>query len=313
MRVTASSSSGSAPGRRRRKTALIADGAGGELAPGELGVGVERGEDATRCPIRSPIVQARRRRSSQTRTVTTGPRVSPHMHERVVGRADQDRRRIEEPGSVTAARRPPAARRPRRRRPAPAGAPTRGGRRRSAARTRSPDRSPARPAAPRACAASASRNSSATAWCTCTRSTDPHDWPGADERARGDQRRPPTRRRRPRRRRPGGCPRPPRPAGSRGRRPGGSTSGRAARSSPCSSCRTSPSSSSSTSICAASGAFSDGLSTTALPVTSDAASAPHEDASGSHHGIRIATTPRGSRTTRSPRGGRARSSGPSSA
>ena len=47
--------------------------------------------------------------------------------------------------------------------------------------------------------------------------------------------------------------------------------------------------------------------------TSAAASAPQVAASGSLHGIRIATTPRGSRSTRSPRGGRARSSGPSSA
>ena len=64
---------------------------------------------------------------------------------------------------------------------------------------------------------------------------------------------------------------------------------------------------------AASGAFSDGLRTTTLPVTKDAASALQEAASGSAHGIRIATTPRGSRTTRSPRGAGARSSGPSSA
>ena len=59
---------------------------------------------------------------------------------------------------------------------------------------------------------------------------------------------------------------------------------------------TSPRSSSSTSRTVDSGVFSDGLSTTALPVASAAASCPQAIAIGSFQGTSSATTPRGSWT-----------------
>ena len=127
-------------------------------------------------PIRSPPVRASSKESA-TRTVTTGPRVSPQMHERVVGRAGEHGRRVEEARPVQGL----AAGEQLRARvdgvldlPVHPHAlvvvdqrPELGAR----------GRGPARSASARARAASASRNGSATAWCTCTRSTDPHDWP----------------------------------------------------------------------------------------------------------------------------------------
>ena len=108
-------------------------------------------------------------------------------------------------------------------------------------------------------------------WWTKTRSTEPQDWPAPANALAATSLGRPRRDRRPRRRSPGGCPPPPRPGATTRSTEGCVASGRAARSSPCSSCRTPPRSSSSTIRSAASGAFSDGLSTTALPVTSAAA------------------------------------------
>ena len=118
--------------------------------------------------------------------MTTGPRVSPQFTSASSGAFGEHGRRDRRSRGRAAARRRPAARRRRRRRPGPGGAPTSGGRRRSAARARSPESSPGPTFSARACAASASRNGSATARCTCTRSSEPHDWPAPANALAGD-------------------------------------------------------------------------------------------------------------------------------
>ncbi len=310
MRVTASRSSGSAPGRGWLKTAPTLTVRAGSSRQARWAWAWE-GVSTLASPIRSPPA-SESSKESQTRTATTGPaRLAAH-HQRVVGRADEHGRRIEEPRPVQglAAGQQLGARVDRvLHLPVHPHA--------VVVVDQRPDVGPgleARADPQRAGAGDQRVEERLRDGAVHVHPLDrPARLPGAHERARRDLRAPRTRRRRRRRRSPDARTRPPRPGGSRDRRPGGSpAAARRARRRAAAAARR-PGRAARRPSRAASGAFSDGLRTTQLPVTSDAASALHEAASGSHHGIRIATTPRGSRITRSPRGGRARSSGPSSA
>ena len=243
VRVTASSSSGSATARAPRKTALTLTVRAGSSRQARCALACERRQDARQPdPVRAQRVGER---DADADRHDRAARLAA-VDERVVGGADEHRRRVEE---ARARQRLAAGQQ------LGAGVdgvldlavhPLHAGRRRSAGRARCRGRSPGRPGArapgrsarrgtvrrPRGARARA-RPSRTTARRRRTR------WRRPD--------RPPIRGRRRRRRSPGGCPRPPRPAAPRGRRPRASASGRAARSSPCSSVSTAPRSSSSTS------------------------------------------------------------------
>ena len=278
----------------------------GKLAPGALGVGVRAasGRSRARSARRSQgVVEA----SRTTRTVDDrAARLAADARARRRARRRARSAGRRSPGAYSGS--PPAQQ-------LGAGVdgvldlpvhPQRGGRRRSAARGRCAASMPGPTRSARARAASASRNGSATDAVHVHALDRPARLAGAGERARGDL-----------------LGRPlgvdarvdDREVAARGLLARadhevdarvGATSGRAARSSPCRSCR----------IVAQVEQLDHPLAPPAAPSRTASGpprcrsparrpSAPQVAASGSHQGIRIATTPRGSRTTRSPRGGRA--------
>ena len=175
VRVTASSNSGSAPERGVRKTQLMLTVRAGSSRQARWTWACD-GVSTEASPIRSTLASACLERVRHLGR-DHGPARLAADHQRVRGSVQQHRRGIEEAGAVErlAAREQLGARvdgvldlpvHP----VAVVGVDQRA----ELGRRFEPGTDP-QGRAPAGC--SASRNGSATAWCTCTRSTDPHDWP----------------------------------------------------------------------------------------------------------------------------------------